>query len=151
MIVRADAIFTDYERKAFFRVGVFPIAVMEGVTVEIHRSESLTNSLASMRRWVGSQAVTRFEFREVSFLASEGGTNRLESGRARFTSDGKLDLFDGVRFLSGTNQATAPRATLQVAGKDTGRIIMTTDPPTTNNLFEFSEPPSLRHKEAHEN
>lgn len=147
MVMRADAIYTDYERKAFFRIGVLPLGVMEGVTFELRRPESLTNSLANMRRWVGAQAAKRFEFRKVNFLVFEGSTNRLESGRARFISDGSWELLDGVRFHSGTNQVAAPRATLQIAGEHTGQFVMTTDPPYTNNLFARSEFPSAKQKE----
>jgi hypothetical protein len=147
MVVRADAIYTDYERKAFFRIGVLPLGVMEGVTFELHRPESLTNCLANMHRWVGAQAAKRFEFRKVNFLTFEEGTNRLESGRARFTSDGKWELLDGVRFLSGTNQMAAPRATLQIAGEHTGQLIWATDPPSTNNLFACTKSQTTKRKE----
>lgn len=147
MVLRADAIYTDYERKGFFRIGVLPLGVMEGVTFELRRPTSLTNSLANMRRWVGAQAAKRFEFRKVNFLVFEGGTNHLESGRARFSSDGSWELLDGVRFHSGTNQVAAPRATLQIAGEHTGQFVMTTDPPYTNNLFARSEPLCAKQKE----
>ncbi len=147
MIVRADDIYTDYERKGFFRIGILPVGVMEGVTIELHHPESLTNSFAALHTWVGAQAAKRFEFRKVKFLTFEGGTNRLESGRARLISNGKWALLDGVRFLSGTNQVTAPRATLQIAGEDTGRLILATLPPYTNNLFTCSEFQTTKRKE----
>lgn len=148
MIVRADSIFIDYERKGFFRIGVLPLGVMEGVTFEVCRPELVTNSLVQLHDWIGSQAAKRFEFRKVSFLTLAGSTNRLESGRARIVSDGKWELLDGVRFRSGTNQFEAPRATLQVAGEKTGQIIMATTPPLTNNLFTRSEFPTTQQKEA---
>lgn len=148
MIVRADNIFTDYERKGFFRIGVLPLGVMEGVVFEVCRPELVTNSLVQLHDWIGSQAAKRFEFRKVSFLTLAGSTNRLESGRARIVSDGKWELLDGVRFRSGTNQFEAPRATLQVAGEKTGQVIMATTPPLTNNLFARSEFPTIHQKET---
>jgi hypothetical protein len=148
MVVRADAIYTDYERKGFFRIGLLPVGIMEGVTFELHHPESFTNSLAQMRGWLGSQAAKRMEFRKVSFLTFAGETNRLESGRARFSSGGRWELLDGVRLLSGTNQVAAPHATLQVAGKQTGQLVMATDPPCTNNLFVRTEFPTTNQKEA---
>jgi len=148
MIVRADDIYTDYERKGFFRIGILPVGVMEGVTFELHHPESLTNSLAQMRGWLGSQAAKRMEFRKVSFLTFAGETNRLESGRARFSSGGRWELLDGVRLISGTNQVAAAHATLQVAGKQTGQLVLATDPPCTNNLFVRTEFPTTNQKEA---
>lgn len=148
MIVRVDSIFTDYERKGFFRIGVLPLEVMEGVTFEVCRPEPVTNSLAQLQDWIGSQAAKRLEFRKVSFLAVAGGTNRLDSGRARIGSDGKWELLDGVRFLSGTNQLEAARATIQMAGEATGQIIMGSTPPFTNNLFAHNEFPTTHQKET---
>ena len=148
MIVRADDIYTDYERKGFFRIGILPVGVMEGVTFELHHPESLTNSLAQMRDWLGSQAAKRLEFRKVNFMTFAGVTNRLESGRARFISGGRWELLDGVRLLSGTNQLAAPRATLQVAGNQCGQLVMATDPPLTNNLFVLTEIQTTNQKET---
>jgi len=147
MVVRADRIYTDYQRKGFFRIGVLPIGVMEGVTFEVHRSQTVTNSLARLHEWLGSQAAKRLEFRKVSFLTFAGGTNRLESGSARVISDGKWELLDGVRLISGTNQVEAARATLQVAGEKTGQLIIATTPPLTNSLFARLEFPTANQKE----
>lgn len=139
MIVRVDSIFTDYERKGFFRIGVLPLGVMEGVAFEVCHPALVTNSLVQLHDWIDSQAAKHFEFRKVSFLTLTGSTNRLESGRARIVSADKWELLDGVCFRSGTNQFEAPRATLQVAGEKTGQIIMATTPPLTNNLFAGSK------------
>lgn len=147
MVVRADDIYTDYERKGFFRIGILPVGVMEGITFELHHPTYLTNSLAQMRGWPGSQAAKRLEFRKVTFVIFTGGTNRLESGRARFISGGRWELLDGVRLLVGTNQVVAPRATLQVAGKKSGQLVMATDPPSTNNLFILTEIRTTNQKE----
>ena len=62
-------------------------------------------------------------------------TNRLESGRARLVADGRLALFDGVVFVSGTNQMRAARGVLQISGAQAGQIIMETTPPWTNGLI----------------
>lgn len=148
MIMRADRIYTDYERKGFFRIGILPIGVMEGVTFEILHPESATNSLAQLHRWLGPQAAKRLEFRKVNFLPFAGSTNHLASGRVRFVPGGRWELLDGVHLFSGTNQVEARHATLQVAGKQTGQLIMATDPPFTNNLFVRVEFPTTNQKES---
>ena len=142
MVVRVDRIYTDYQRKGFFRIGVLPMGVMEGVTFEVHRTETVTNSLAQLHDWLGSQAAKRFEFRKVSFLTFAGGTNHLESGRARVIADGQWELLDGVRLCSGTNQVVSSSATLQVVGERTGQLVMATSPPLTVNLFARIEFPT---------
>jgi len=147
VIVRADAVYTDHERKGFFRIGVLPLSVIEGVTFEIYRSESLKKSLEEIHNWITAGAVKRFEFRKLRVLNFDGRTNRLECGCARFVSDGKLELLDGVRFISNTNQLTAPRAILQISGENAGRFIMFIDPPYTNNLFECIESTKMKQKE----
>jgi len=134
-VVRLDQGYTDYESKGFFRIGLLPIGVMEGVTFELPHPESLTNSLAQLHRWLGARAAKRLELRRVSFQVSAPVTNRLSAGRARVSPDGTLQLFDGVNFVSGTNQLQAARGVLQVTGEQAGQLVLETSPPWTNSLF----------------
>jgi hypothetical protein len=134
-VVRLDHVYTDYERKGFFRIGILPIGVMEGITFELHHPESVTNSLAQLHQWLGPRAAGRLELRRVAFVVSAPVTNRLETGRARLAADGRLALFDGVTLVSGTNQMRAARGALQISGTQAGRLIMETTPPWTNSLF----------------
>ncbi len=140
-VVRLDRVYTDYERKGFFRIGILPIGVMEGVTFELQHPESVTNGLAQVDKWLGARAARRLELRRVSFLVSAPTTNRLDTGRVRPAADGKLALLDGVNFLSGTNQVRAARGVLQVAGEEVGQLVLETTPPWTNNLFGRFETP----------
>lgn len=135
VVIHVDDIYTDYERKGFFRIGILPVGVLEGVTFEVCLSESVTNALTQLNNWLGYQSTKRLELRRMNLLTFSGSTNRLESSRARMIPNGRWELMDGVRFFSGTNQLSAPRATLQVTGRKTGQLIMLTDPPLTNNLF----------------
>ena len=134
-VVRLDQAYADYESKGFFRIGLLPIGVMEGVTFELPHRESLTNSLAQLHRWLGARAAKRLELRRVTFLVSAPVTNRLAAGRARVSLDGTLQLLDGVNFISGTNQLQAGRGVLQVTGEQAGQLILETSPPWTNSLF----------------
>ena len=134
-VVRLDRVYTDYERKGFFRIGILPIGVMEGVTFELLQPQSVTNGLAQLDHWLGATAARRLELRRVSFLVSAPVTNRLETGRVRPAAGGKLALLDGVNFMSGTNQMRAARGVLQITGAQVGQLVMETTPPWTNNLF----------------
>jgi len=142
-VVRLDRAYTDYERKGFFRIGILPIGVMEGVTFELQHPESVTNGLAQLHQWLEARAASRLELRRVSFLVSAPVTNRLETGRVRPAADGKLALLDGVSFVSGTNQMQAARGVLQITGAQAGQLVLATTPPWTNNLlgrFETLKP-----------
>lgn len=135
LVVRAQKVYTDYERKGFFRIGVLPVGIMEGVTFDLRNLTSLTNSLARLHRWLGPGAVNRIEFRKATIQVSATLTNRLQAGRIRVLPGGKLELLDGVFFDTGTNHVQAMRATLQVAGEQTGMLVMATTPPWTTNFF----------------
>lgn len=134
-VVRLDQVRKDYETKGFFRIGILPIGVMDGVTFELHHPESVTNSLAHLHQWLGPRAAGRLELRRVSFVMSAPVTNRLETGRARLEAEGRLALYDGVVFVSGTNQMRAAGGMLQISGAQAGQLIMETTPPWTNSLF----------------
>jgi hypothetical protein len=139
MIVRANTIFRDYQRKSFFRIGVLPIGVMEGVTLEVRDVESITNSLAQLDHWLGPRAGSRLELRQVTIQIAATVTNRLQAGRIHVLPGGKWELVDDVRLQVGTNQMQAAHATLQVAGERTGTLVMATTPPWTTNILALSK------------
>ena len=133
--VKAERVYTDYERKGFFRLGILPLGVMENVVFEICRTGPTTNHLIQLHEWIGAPAARRLELRTVRFLAAEGCTNRLDCGRVRIGPAGRWELSDGVRFLSGTNQIEAVHATLQVSGEQAGQINLASTPARRVNLF----------------
>ncbi len=134
-VIRLDKVYTDYQSKGFFRIGLLPIGVMEGVTFELHHPGSVTNGLTRLHQWLGANAAKRLELRRINFLVPGPVTNRLEASRARVAAGGNLEMFDGVRFVSGTNQIQAMRGMLQITGLQAGLLVMATTPPWTNNLF----------------
>jgi hypothetical protein len=134
-VLRFKQAYRDYESRGFFRIGILPIAVVEGVTFELQSCESVTNSLEQLQQWLRSKAAGRLELRRVTFLVSGPLTNRLESGRADLVADGRLALLNGVNFMSGTNQVQATHGTLQFTGAQAGLFVLETSPPWTNSLF----------------
>jgi hypothetical protein len=145
-VVRFTQAYTDYESKGFFRIGILPIGVVEGVVFELPHPESVTNSLARVHQWLGPRTPKRLELRHVSFVVSAPTTNRLETGRARLAAEGKLALLDGVTFTSGTNQIQAARGALQITGTQAGQLVMETVPPCTYNLFGRIDTPQSSNK-----
>ena len=132
-VVRVDRAFMDYQHRGFFRIGLFPIGVLDGVTFEARDTADPLASLASVRHWLGTKAGQRIEMRRVKFLFSP--TNRLEAGLARCAAGNRWELLNGVRFVSGAGEVRAPRATLELAGPRGGRVILDTAPRTTNTFL----------------
>lgn len=133
--LRVKTVRTEYQRKGFFRIGLLPMAVLEGVTIEVHDAQSLSNSLAHCQQLFGSRNTRLLELRDVQLIAAGSSTNHLACGRARPADDGKWELLDGVTFDSEAKRAEAPQAILQVTGQSSGWLLLETTPPSTNCLY----------------
>jgi hypothetical protein len=141
VVVHLEKAYTDYQSKGFFRIGLLPIGVMEGVTFRLQHPDSATNCLALMHQWLAGATAKRLELRRVSFLVSPPAAKSLETGRARVAANGRLELLDGVRFVAGTNQVRAARGVLQITGEQAGQLVLETTPPWTNSLLSHLETP----------
>jgi hypothetical protein len=132
-VIRVDKVYTEYEKRGFFRIGALPVAVLEGVTYEVRDPGPAAKYLAGLRSWLGGEAGQHVELRGVKLVASPN--NRLEGGRLLFLDNNQWELADGVRLISGTNEFRAGSATLQVAGAQAGELVLRTTPPTTNTFL----------------
>ncbi len=137
IIFRANKLYTDYEHIGFFRIGVLPIVVIEDLTIELNRPESITGIITNLHSWIGKEATSRIEIRKIKILVLNDTTNYLQSGRAKFISNHSCELLDGVSVSAGNIQILAPSAKLQLSDKGQGMIIFDTYPPTTNNFFKM--------------
>jgi hypothetical protein len=132
-IVRVDRAFLDYQRKGFFRLGMFPVGVLDGVTIEAQDKANPLASLDCIRHWLATKTGQRIEMRRFKFLFSP--TNRVEAGLARCVAQDHWELLNGVRFISGAGEIRAPKAILQMAGPRSGQVIMETTPRSTNTFL----------------
>jgi len=132
-VVRVDRAYIDYQRKGFFRIGLFPVGILDGVTIEARNTSSPGSSLACIRRWLETKAGQRIEMRRVTFQLSP--TNRLEAGLARCVAEDNWELLKGVRFVSATREVRASRAILEMAGPRGGQVILDTVPRSTNTFL----------------
>ena len=132
-VVRVDRAYLDYEHRGFFHIGMFPVGVLDGVTIEARDTADPLASLACLRHWLGTRAGQRIEMRRVRVVFSP--TNRVEAGRARCGAGDRWELLDGVRFVSGSGEIQAPRATLEMAGPRAGQVILETVPRSTNTFL----------------
>jgi len=132
-VISVDKVYTEYEKKGFFRIGALPVAVLEGVTYEVKDPALAAKNLARLRSWLGGDTGNHLELRGVKLVASP--TSRLEGGRLLFLDNDRWQLAGGVRWISGAGEVRAGSATLRVAGAQAGELILQTTPPTTNTFL----------------
>ena len=132
-LVRVDRSYIDYQHRGFFRIGLFPVIVLEGVTIEAKDRANPLASLDTIRHWVKTKAGQRLEMHEVKFIFSP--TNRVEAGLVRCVADDRWELLKGVHLTSGAEETRASQAILQIAGPRAGEIIFDTSPRSTKNFL----------------
>jgi len=131
-VVQIEKAYLDHQQNGFFHIGFLPVGALEGVTIEIHDTGSAAESFQQMQRWLGAGGGRRVELRQVKFLFS---TNTLEAGIVQCRDGNHWVLLDGVRLVSGGHETLAPRATLQISGRDTGQVVLEQTPQMTNSFL----------------
>lgn len=127
-VVRIKRLFTDYQRRGFFRIGLLPMLVAEGVRIEILQPEETLAALQGAQKWLHSRAARKgLEWRDVQFHFQTEAAPRLEATRLQLSDDGAWRLTDGVVFRLGTNEWRQLEAILQVTGPKAGELLMRSD------------------------
>ncbi len=122
-VVRVERIFPDFERRGFFRIGLLPLAVAEGVTLELPADDRWARALAeAQRKLATSAAAERVEMRHVKIVFLPESRPRLEAGRIRLNRDGQWQLLDGVSFQTATGQVQTASARLEVSSLKVGEL-----------------------------
>ncbi len=116
--ITAAAARREYERRGFFRIGLLPLFVLEGVKVELNTASfsSVTNAVARISDWVSKQGRSKCELRNVSFSRTGEEPVFLEVGRIRISSvadETPWHLLDGVCLRVGSDCFSGERATLR--------------------------------------
>jgi hypothetical protein len=140
-ILRVDRIRRDFQRRAFFRIGALPVVVFEGVTLDVLHPERASDISLNLAAWTGRGGGAATEIRGLKVRIAPSPDPVLESGCARVMTSGCLELFGGVRCLSGTNELRAARGTFFITGDNAGRFILQTTPAWTNDYFHAKTKP----------
>ena len=128
--------YVDHEKWGFFKIGLIPVQVVEGVNVQIHSAGALTNALDVINSaHLSSAAQRHLELRklEISLLGEK--EPRLRADSASIVRPGILQL----SHVSVSNDGEAlliPRATLQVSGPDCGCLCWN-EGGSQNQMFVF--------------
>jgi hypothetical protein len=128
-VVRVGRAYLDYQRRGFFRIGMFPVVILDGVTIEAHDTNNPMASLADVQQWLAAKGGQRVEMRGVKFVFS--AASFVEAGLAQCRSEDHWDLLEGVHFVSGGGEGRAPRGTLVLTGARAGQVILDTSPRQT--------------------
>jgi hypothetical protein len=139
-VIGIERSYADYQRRGFFRVGLLPVVVLEGVTITIQDYGSVSNSLANLGRWASDRQSHRIELRRVSIQWAKDPSRRLEIGRVQCRQPGEWWLAGGVRWAANGRIQVSPQATLKVAGDQIGDLVFSEQSEMVRNLFEPPRP-----------
>jgi hypothetical protein len=112
--------FVDHEKWGFFKIGLAPIGVVEGIDVQVLSADSITNALYAINPGsISSAKLRRLEFRNLAISLLGEKEPRLRADSARI---GQADILE-LSHVSVSNNGEAisiPKATLQVSGPNCG-------------------------------
>jgi len=114
-------VFTEYERKGFFRIGALPKLVCDHVRLDLRQPKLAGIALKQAARELNpGPNHTLIEWRAFSLACSNEVTPRLRATRVCMTSMNNWELQGDVRAHVGTNIVKLNRAVLHVC--DGGRV-----------------------------
>ena len=118
--VHVTRTYVDHEKWGFFKLGIAPIGVVDGVNVQIRSAASLTGALGIVTSpGFSHDKLKHVEFRNVEISLLGEKEPRLRADKARIGGGNSLEL-SRVSVCSGGGATTIARATLQLSGQDCG-------------------------------
>jgi hypothetical protein len=122
-VVHIGAIFTEHERRGFFRIGLLPVLVFDGVDFEIRDEDRFAASFKDIQPWLQSRAKGRaVELRGVRFFSPINSASLAEFGRIRFGARGEWEISQLVLANNGA-EIRAQKGTLHLAGPQAGLLV----------------------------
>lgn len=124
LLVQIDSTreFIDHEKHGFFRLGLMPILVVEGIKIQILSANCLTNLASGFDSTGFSNAnLRRLELRKIEVALLNEKTPRLKADVARINA-GFFDLSNVTVSLPDAVQISIPKATLQITGLTSGQL-----------------------------
>lgn len=126
-VLRVEHVFRDHERRGFFRIGLLPLLVGEGVRLEFRDAGVAARELDRVRQGVESSlGGDRIEMRRVRMSCGGTPARVLSATRLRTEKDGRWRLLEGVSVQIGETRRSVSNAVLQVSGPRAGRLTLET-------------------------
>lgn len=112
----------DFERRGFFRIGLFPLIAMETFQLDIPNPGSAAYGFAQIQSLLKTAAGgSRIELRNVRVSV---GTARVVCGRVRFAANGDWELLDGVSLHNEAKETHAAKGIFHASGPGLGTILL---------------------------
>jgi hypothetical protein len=123
-VFRAERIFSDYQRRGFFRIGALPLLVFDGLSIELHDPTQVSKALASLgarfdARGDARKAVEGRDFC-LSFVPEQDG--RLRARRVRLESTTAWHLQEGTVHQAGAAPMPFRQGNLTITGPQAGQL-----------------------------
>jgi hypothetical protein len=115
-ILSVSNIHLDFQRKGFFKIGMMPVLVLDGVVLSLRNTNILASHMTQLSHWIQPDKATRVELRNFVLRNENSKTNLLEAGLVRLLPDGSWQLANGVRAISGANLVEIPAANYRLQG-----------------------------------
>jgi hypothetical protein len=136
VVIRADHVFNDYQRRGFFRIGVLPLCVLDGVSVEVRETNQVAAALSRASesfaaRGSMSRAVEARNF-SISFPNQKSAT--VKARRVCFEKGDEWLVAEGILRLHGGECVSLRTGRLVVRGPAAGDLIYA----GTNGLVRFN-------------
>ena len=148
--LRIGKLYSDYQTHWFFRIGVLPTVVCQGVRLDLIQTNILAESFAVITRHL-RRASTRqgIEFRKFSCSLPNEDSPFLEAGRLRIDAEGRWRLSSGVslrldqtsRLFSEATVSPLPNGEVQFSApapqRPFVRVLFPSPPPARENPKEY--------------
>ncbi len=123
-LLRVEHVYHDYQRVGFFRIGAFPLVVLEKVKLEIRDPAKLLAALTQVEGQLGwgDGSGDAVEGRDFTLIGTSQNGVRVKARILRFESGASWRLLDGSVDLPGSAPITFQRATLVIRGLRAGRL-----------------------------
>jgi len=123
-ICRAKHVFSDYQRRGFFRMGVLPLLVIDGFAIELRDASHLSPALTVVPTHVVFKDFVRqaIEARDFSLSSTSREPFLVQARLARLENSDLWRLQEGTVQRSNSAQLTFQRATLKISGPQAGQM-----------------------------
>ena len=134
-VCRAERVFSDYQRRGFFRIGVLPLLVFDGLQIEVRDPARVSSILSSVSGRFASKGQIKkaVEGRDFTLRFASESSGRLRARRVRLERGTEWHLQDGTVDQLGGEAVSFSRATLTVTGANAGEVVCE----TTNGAVRF--------------
>ncbi len=120
-VIRVDHVFKDFARRGMFHIGILPIEVLDGTTLEVQEGARPAEVFEQVERWLGGDAKNLIELRKVKLICNG---NSIETDRISVRGAGLWQLAGNVCYSDAAGKLRAERGSFRAIGEHAGHIIL---------------------------